>query len=380
MSKLDTLRTFFPFGGDSNINRDDENDFPTDTSGVLENVPHLRKISTEPVAGYTIYATTTFATSTETKITKNVFRFIQKATGHIFDVYEDMLVLERVSNTTIPRVHEAEFLTPQRLVIRYLKEDNQTIETYLAGIKQDEGGNEFGLDGIYLPQNITDIAVSPNGNLFYLEESANGSFGTTFDLKTNKSERIFESPLKEWEFGWPSENKIIYFTRPSANVAGFVYSLDVRTGNTAKIFGGIQALSALASPSGSRVLYSDNNSGRISLREFNLAGNSYSDKSVSTLAEKCVWSGEVIYCAVPATTPTGNLPDNWYQGKTYFSDNVWQLDSASDSVTLLSNLSTEAGEDIDAVNLKVSADGEYLLFSNKRDGSLWSLRLESSEI
>ena len=56
-------------------------------------------------------------------------------------------------------------------------------------------------------------------------------------------------------------------------------------------------------------------------------------------------------------------------------DSLWTIDAEDGRANLLGDLSTEAREGIDAFNMDVSPDDQYLLFQNKNDLSLWLLVL-----
>ncbi len=360
------FRDFFPFGKDRETGGAPSDGGVGGTDGAK--MPTLRKISAEPVAGFT-----TYETGGKEK-EKNIFRFILKATGNVFDIPEDALDSVRISNTTIPKIFEAKFLTEDGILVRYLDDDNQTIETYLSKIKKDANGNYTSLDGIYLAKNITETAVSPSGNIFYLEEKANGSVGSILNIKTNKSEVIFDSPLKEWSFLFPSDDQIFYFSKPSATIKGYMYALDPKSSKVVKILSGITGLSVNIGKD-FKTLYSEYSGGRVYLSVGNAKNGVFGEFDIPTLAEKCVIE-EVIYCAGPKFGASGNLPDSWYQGLTFFTDNIWRVSSDEESVVEMSDLSESSGEDIDAINLQLTKDGEYLLFINKRDGALWSLKVK----
>jgi hypothetical protein len=361
------FRSFFPFGGGA---IDIEEEREPIGGALIPVVPALRKISNEPVAGYTFYK--------RTRDDKEVFvfRFIQKATGHIFDIEEKSSELERVSNTTISRVFEAEFLNLNTVLVRYLRDDNETIETFLARIQTDDDGSAIGLDGIHLAQNITEYAVSPAGNLFYLVESVDGSVGSIWNISNNESRIVFNSPLREWRFTWPLENRIIYFTKPSGYLVGHVFSLNPATGASARLFGNYRGLTATAGINGTDIFFSESVGGRVRMNYFNVNAGTGTEDVMSALTDKCIAGREYFYCASTGGVISGLYPDHWYQGRTFFKDNIWAILENGEANMLMSNLSSASGEDIDATNLRVSADDKYLLFTNKRDGSLWSLRLK----
>jgi hypothetical protein len=81
--------------------------------------------------------------------------------------------------------------------------------------------------------------------------------------------------------------------------------------------------------------------------------------SISTLPEKCLWAktGETVFCAVPKNTIAANYPDDWYQGKIQFSDNLWSIDASNGNVTLITD-SQNLG---DLINLSHNEDQNQIL-------------------
>ena len=68
----------------------------------------------------------------------------------------------------------------------------------------------------------------------------------------------------------------------------------------------------------------------------------------------------------------GTLPDDWYQGAVSFSDRIWRVSLDGRIAALIVDPKTVGDVDIDAVNLTIDARADVLVFTNKKDGSLWS--------
>jgi len=64
-----------------------------------------------------------------------------------------------------------------------------------------------------------------------------------------------------------------------------------------------------------------------------------------------------------------------YQGFVSFSDAIWKFDAAAGTADLLFTPGESEGEVVDVISPLLSEDGTYLLFRNKKDGSLWGLQL-----
>jgi hypothetical protein len=69
------------------------------------------------------------------------------------------------------------------------------------------------------------------------------------------------------------------------------------------------------------------------------------------------------------------MPDSWYQGEIAFSDTLVKIDKEGilPARTLIDPGSQS--EKIDAIRLQLSDDGSMLYFINKRDDTLWQLKI-----
>src|SRR5258706_5577502 len=97
-----TVKEYLPFGTitpPSNQNNQTQTEENTGTGGRDQSPTSgkLRKLVSAPVAGFTIISGTT-----------TVVRYLEKDTGHIYDINLQGSN-QRVTNTTIPRVYEAIF-------------------------------------------------------------------------------------------------------------------------------------------------------------------------------------------------------------------------------------------------------------------------------
>ena len=371
----------FPFGGSgTNTGTPTENIPGGNASSTIGTIPQLRKVSAEPVAGGIIFDN---GSST-------IIRFIERATGHIYETEADELTQVRLSNTTIPRVQEAKwFANGTSLIIRYLKEDDITIETFLATIattstvhtnpQETEEEVSGSLEGIFLPRNIRDIALSrdeKNEKIFYLTDSGNGAVGVTASQSGSAKTEIFSSPFAQWNTLWQGST-ILLTTKPSASAGGITLSLNTTSKATAKILGPLRGLTILPDGRGRFILFSTVVGNTMTLNVYDGKDGSRRVLPLSTLPEKCVWSTveeDALFCGAPLFIESGE-PDLWYQGATSFADDVWKLKVTDGITELVASPSDLVGVEIDMTNLFLNKSGKYLLFTNKKDQSLWNLNL-----
>src|SRR3989344_32444 len=322
-------------------------------------VPKLRHITVTPVAGAAMF----------TKDSKTIIRFVDRETGHVFETSSDSLSIERISNTTIPRVQEALFAPGGTSVImRYLNE---------SGIVKNFYGNlletKSSLDGWFLENGIQNIAQKEDGGLFYLEKIGNSVDGIIAEHDGTKRKRVFSSPILDWTPLW-SDQTLFLATKPSHGSMGYLYTLNTADGSLSKVLSG-EGLLALPSPNGKHVLFSASANNETTLYVYERAAGSLATMPFRTLAEKCVWaSGTRFYCASPFIVEPGVYPDEWHQGLVSFSDDLWSFYLDSQIESLVYDAEGE-NQNFDITDLHISADGATLLFTNKKDLSLWSLSL-----
>lgn len=374
---------------------------PVDISG-FEPAPEgevqdtmLKKVSSFPITGFGIFMKERFkdivtAPTPEGVEVKPVspptefmpaLRYVNKATGNIYQTFADRIDERKFSSTTVPMVYEAYLGNKgESVIMRYLRSDNKTIETFVGALQKEYlGADSVGtneINGSFLPENIFDVSMSPDASkIFYLFKIGDIATGIIYSLQTNTKVQVFDSPFTEWLSSWPNNKMITVTTKPSANVPGYAYAINPDKKDFNKILGGINGMTTLASPDGKMTLWSDNN---LSLNIFNLDTRSSNLLGVKTLPEKCVWgsASDIIYCAVPKFIDRVQYPDSWYQGEISFSDAIWKIDVKSgNTIMILDPMLITGGEDTDGIKLSLDETQSYLFFINKKDSYLWKLNL-----
>ncbi len=317
-------------------------------------------------------------------------RYIDMASGLVSDravrKSEDRV---QVTKTSIPRVAEAWFdATGKSILMRYVKDD--VIQTYLARLtfptidpkltqeEKDKLPKTADISGEFLPEGIETLSVSRDKkNFFYMIPSGNGVAGLTYNFATKAKKQIYETPLHEWLADWGSEARVSITTKAAAEVPGYAYVLDAKTGVFSRFIGKEKGLTTLMSPDGKKLLYSV--AGSAGLKTFILDTGKGTSLPVSptTLPEKCLWMSDSksLYCFAPVKGMTGTLPDDWYQGSISFDDALWDVDVLTGNGNIVYDFATKSGARIDAVMPMLNAAGDYFLFKNKKDGTLWGFDL-----
>ena len=340
----------------------------------------LYQISTKPVSG--LFVAGTGATSS--------LVYVEKATGHLYQVAPASRLPSRISNTTLPKIYQVwggATKSEVRILAQYLKDGR--VQNYNAGLALPTVTNEDSfIDEEQLPSlrgrvwdnGVFNAAVSPKQDqLFYLTNTlTNGAVGYISDWTGSAPNNVFNSPLTEWTSQWATTTTIALYTKPGQDVPGYLYWLSIKNKELTPIISEVPGLSALANPNLKTVLYSALNKNQLTFGLYDIATKIFNRLSITTLAEKCVWSktGQTAYCGVPRQLPAGEYPDAWYRGEISLADNIWQITNNTKQPQLLFNPKLSGvAQDIDAINLTLSSDEKTLYFINKNDNTLWGLNL-----
>lgn len=379
-----TYKNFNPFGTsgtlentDSSINQENGNTENQEQGSVdVVTSSKFQKITETSVAGASFFEIKNTEETTQNPTDPNleiistipVVSYVEKVTGHIYQYNLKTKTPKRVSNTTIPTIHEAFFNTDSSKAIYRYESDNK-INTYLVTI-----GKEL---GDFIPTNITNLSVSKNkDSFFYLIKTKNGSTGYVQYFDNTKPKVVLESSFSEWMPQFISNQTIYLTTKASGSREGYLYSLNTSTGTITKLFGNIIGLTTLANNDGSLVLASSSKDSGPELQILDVKKHSTTTISLAGLPEKCIWSNDEvhIYCAIPKNIPSGEYPDSWYQGLVSFDDKFVKINTTNSEITSLYD--GQAKEPLDATGLFFDSKEENLFFINKIDSKLWSLNLK----
>ena len=238
---------------------------------------------------------------------------------------------------------------------------------------------EQSLVGTFLKRNIHAITLSQSGEqIFYLTGTIGDTVGTIANPNGKQSSKVFFSPLSEWTLQWTSGNTIAFTTKPSAATLGYLYFFNKSSKVFEKVIGGKNGLTTLVSPDKQSSLYSENVRNSITFGVLDIGAEEETTLPVTTLPEKCVWSINeeyVVYCAVPDSMMGREYPDRWYQGLVSFSDSIWKINTKTGTADMIIEPGREVGLEMDIITMMLTNDEKYLLFINKKDSILWSLRL-----
>lgn len=333
----------------------------------------LFRITSTPVSGYTFVNS---ATGTDS------LRYVDRATGHIFDTkISDNNSLEkiRLSNATLPKIYEAHFRNDgMAVILRTLENGSDLVRNLSLSLKPNTGTSTqelLSVDIKPLDNNIDSVSPSTNSVFYYFKKNRKEISASDFFGLNQKS--IYYTPFTNWSIEDMGTSLLIY-TKPTFLGDGLALSLSTTTRATKKLVGPLRGLMVKPNKDGSKLLYSYNNSGYINLFYRNTKSNENVEISTDALAQKCIWSSinaDVFYCATPVGGLFGQSPDDWFMGRTNYSDYIWTYNVSLEQSDLVINPKDKHNLDLDIYDLKLDSDERFIAFINKKDLTLWALRL-----
>lgn len=337
------------------------------TNGITSSLPRLVQISAGPVVPGEVAVDNKATASSSADVAVG---FIDQESGNVYSYLVHAGVLTRTSNRTVPGIELANWLPDGSFAfVRYLSgSDFSTINSYALPAN--------GSGGFFLPQNLSDIAVSST-SVLTLASGVNGSVASVLHTDGSHSSAVFTTPLSDVSVSFAGKNQYLAYSKPTATLPGDAFLVDSK-GNFSRVAGPLNGLVAKASPSGKWVLVSYSNNGVLEMNLVNVATGELIPLPVATIADKCVWTADesAIYCGIPQNPlTTFNYPDDWYQGAVSFSDQIWKIAVAGRYAQLVLDFSKTSKVSVDAEALTVDPLQTTLVFINKNDGSLWSYSL-----
>ncbi|MDA8611256.1 hypothetical protein N9L18_00095 [Candidatus Pacebacteria bacterium] len=393
---------FFPVDNSNNLERAEEDIPENNTEEIGRNfIPRLRQLSTVPTAGGVAFERTrgssrTFITEDGVEETSSdsvtIFRYIERATGHLYETRENTLTQTRLSNTTIPKVYFAEFApNGENVLLSLLDEDEETIQTLSATVTSKSTtspstfrlvADGYALEGSFLSPNTTSSDIDERGLAYIVPNSSGGSSLITSNYDDLSKNLVFESPLREWIAQRVNSNRVLITTKADSRVNGFSYLVNTGTGANEKIIGDISGLTSLMSEDQKWLIFSLSRENELDLFSLNTETGETKNLGLETLPEKCVFANtdnDIVFCAAPTQAERVPYPETWYQGLTSFKDNLWRINLEEEEFDQLLGDKEELEQSFDMTQLVMSPRDQFMLFINKKDLTLWSLDVTTIE-
>jgi len=314
----------------------------------------LRQLTTRPVAGF-IFASTTNG---------KTVRYVERGTGHIYEINLDSGVESALSRTTVPKVSTAVF-SPDGSTVAFTSYNQYTSEVFVGTL-----GSETNIIGIALQPGAENIAFETNTEIHYTLTNNGTTKGYTHDIETLTQREVFSFNYANVDMSWGSGLDSIYLsTKPAHNLEGFIYTIvnNILTPATFSANG----LSALVTNNHIVTTYTVDNvytSGVIH------KDGTFKALPLLALKEKCApypFDTNFMWCAAPLDVTSPTFVEDWYKGIHTSEDYFWYLNLDDQTAQLKANPIILTGRTIDVSKISIHQGGQLLAFTNKIDHTLW---------
>lgn len=296
-----------------------------------------------------------------------------KQNGNILETDFEGKEIKTISNITVPNLINTLWSLDRSQVIN-IYEDGGEVKKTLFDIKSRKATS--------LDSRIKFLNFSQNDNRViyqFIDDALGINKIAISDPNGLNWKNIFNIRMRDIRVYWPQENTLTIVTSPSGIVKGTAFTRDISDKSTElnKIIDAVYGLTIKYSPDGSRLLYSQTDQYGHNPSLYLLKNGTSENLNFNTLSEKCVFSKiNNIYCAIPRTI-NGSLilPDDFYKNMANFSDIFFRVDSDGNVSAMIFD-PVDFQYDFDVSNLQVSNNEDYLIFVNKKDGLLYSVKIK----
>lgn len=301
-------------------------------------------------------------------------KYYLKNNGNIYSVNFDSSDLTRVSAANLAGLLKILWSPDKEKVIGFFQE-GEKVKKYLHNYSLGQS--------TLLNEKINQITFSPDGQkvaVQYFDEISKASIISLANPDGSDWQNIFQTRLKDLILEWPLIDKLSIKTPASGLVEGLVLTLIPQTGEFKRVLSGLYGLNIKWSSWGNKILYSatDERGKGLKLYLVDHNGENKKELGLNTLVEKCVFSQDnrTLFCALPKKlSDNATLPDDYYKGLITTSDSFWKINLETDEKNLISE-PEEMGRTYDATELFLSPKEDYLFFINRKDGFLYSLKID----
>ncbi len=313
--------------------------------------------------------TTTIQVKRTVRATSTVVLFVDRTTGYIYGYPVETGKPYQISNTILPGIYDAYFFeNGKKVIMRYIDQDKNRI-VGVIGTLPTVKDNEMALPLTniqYLSSQVTSIATNEKKEkISYIVATDNGS--AIYTVGEKGPVLVTSSPFKEWILSYGGDSLYVT-TKPSAYINGvtlavpsFQPEITEKTGLMSNPTSGKVILHSMWGSQGLATFLSDASGIKI--------------LNTKTLASKCSWGErKFLVCAVPRILPrvVEGLPDDWYQGRASFNDDLYIIEQTTGEKYPLYTFKDEEGV-FDITNISFSNANTYFSFNKKQDASLWMI-------
>ena len=301
-------------------------------------------------------------------------KYYDKSTGNILSVAFNGSDSSTLSSANLSGLIEAFWSPDKEKVVSYF-EDGDQVKKYLH--------NYINGQSTLLNKEIEQAVWSPDSKkiaVLTYDENSSSNIVNVANADGSEMKAIFQTRIKDILLEWPAIDKISVRTKPSGLAEGAIISLNPDSGEFITPLNGLSGLLSKWSPLGDIVLYSTTSaSGKNpSLSTADKFGQNRSALGIYSIADKCVFSQDnrSIFCAVPERISENAIwPDDYYKGMIATNDSFYKINLEAGSKEAIFQPG-ENDKSYDVSDLFLSPKEDYIFFTNRKDGMLYSLKLE----
>jgi len=227
---------------------------------------------------------------------------------------------------------------------------------------------------------IDSLAFSPTENklAYHYQETGGGINNISVaDPSGANASTVINTRLQEARISWITQSEVALSTAPSGLAPNLLWVLNVSSQKLSTVLTDMYGLTTIWAPDGERFLFSQTSQkGKgLSLSVADKKGLSVKKLTPTTLPEKCVFAKDQksIVCAAPIIVPDIVWPDDYYKNLYNAQEQLWRINLVSGKKEMLYEF---AATGFDAANLILSPQEDILVFLNKKDGLLYSVKLK----
>jgi len=327
---------------------------PIETLVDTQSGAALRQLTTRPIAGFAF-----ISASSSTYV-----RYVERGTGHMYQINLDTGVENILSRTTVPRVTKAIF-SPNANTVALTSYDDYLSNVFVGTLDDDSN-----LIGIALQPGANNISFSSDEDVLYAISNKGDTQGYTHNIHTLVQSELFSIDYSNLDIAWGSDLEEMYLTtKPSKELEGFIYTTkdNVLTPTIFSAYG----LSALFS--NDYIIATHINGDIYTSIAVDTLESEY-ELPIIALKEKCVPDTIItgyLWCAAPFTDTTPSFVEDWYKGTVTSDDSLWHVDILGQTAQLSATPKNLIGRQIDVLSIKINTAGSNLSFINKIDHTLW---------
>lgn len=319
--------------------------------------PRFWRVTSAPVAGAAFSATS------------SQLRYVERASGHVFEADPFTGTITRLTNTLTPRVYEAFLGGGSSVVLRTIEDGTAATFGGRTSTTTQNGLSELLLTNLGATiDDIVSYATTPE--ILMIAKTGEVSHLIRSRVDGGAPKQLLTLPGGDFRIQLAGES-IFLTERAGSGIGGSAYRA---TNTLVPLVQNIPGLTTRVQAQTENILFSSDDGARVRLFA-QIAKAGPNELSLATIAEKCAWAptGSTAYCAAPQGTIPANFLDHWYLGEAHTEDIWYSIDATAAKVATLFRIDSSYAMDVE--NPSVDPTGKYIAFQNARDKSLWVLRI-----